>query len=142
MDVFGKFGGGVIKFQMKFIGGFFRLVFFAFFLKYFSHYITLICLSMKSYLGTQSQEVEFHETQIQLFQEIEFLIIRLKLCFFMRLKLSKNIDQEVEFLIMRLKFKKRIIRNFDLMIHLLVPSTIMRLKFKINYINLVNCTCD
>jgi len=53
---------------------------------------------------TQGQEVEFHEIKIQLFQEIEFLIMRSKLCLFMRSNLSNNIDQEVDTLIMRSNF--------------------------------------
>jgi hypothetical protein len=49
-------------------------------------------------------EVEFHEIEIQLFQEVEFSIM-----------------------------KNSIISNFDLMINLLVASTIMRSKFKIKH---------
>ena len=78
-------------------------------------------------------EVEFHEIEIQLFQEVEFLIMRSKFNSFMRSNLSNNIDQEVDTSIMRSKFKKRIIRNFDHMIDLLVASTIMRSKFKIKH---------
>jgi hypothetical protein len=33
---------------------------------------------------TQGQEVEFHEIEIQLFHEVEFLIMKSKLTFFMR----------------------------------------------------------
>ncbi len=51
-------------------------------------------------------EVEFHEIKTQLFQEIEFLIMRSKLCLFMRSNLSNNIDQEVNTSIMRLKPKQ------------------------------------
>ncbi len=40
----------------------------------------------------QGQEVEFHEIEIQLFQEIEFLIMRSK---FLIMNLFK-IDQEIE----------------------------------------------
>ncbi len=54
-------------------------------------------------------EVEFHDIEIQLFQEIEFLIMRSKLCMFMRSNLSNNIDQEVDTLIMRLKFQKALL---------------------------------
>jgi hypothetical protein len=42
---------------------------------------------------TQGQEVEFHEIEIQLFQEVEFSIMRSKLDLIMRSKLSKNILQ-------------------------------------------------
>ncbi len=48
-------------------------------------------------------EVEFHEIEIQLFQEVEFLIMRSKFNLFMRSNLSNNIDQEVDTSIMRLK---------------------------------------
>jgi hypothetical protein len=51
-------------------------------------------------------DVEFHEIKIQLLQEIEFLIMRSKLCLFMRSNLSNNIDQEVDTSIMRSKFQK------------------------------------
>jgi hypothetical protein len=54
----------------------------------------------------QGQEVKFHEIKIQLFQEIEFLIMMAILCLFMRLNKSNNIDQEVDTLIMRLKPKQ------------------------------------
>ena len=56
---------------------------------------------LKENLMTQGQEVEFNEYKIQLFQEIKFSIMRSKLCLFMRLNLSNNIDQEVDTLIMR-----------------------------------------
>ncbi len=54
-------------------------------------------------------EVEFYEIKIQLFQEIEFSIMRSKLCLFMRSNLSNNIDQEVDTLIMRSKFQKALL---------------------------------
>jgi hypothetical protein len=38
----------------------------------------------KAHKMTQGQEVKFHEIEIQLFQEIKFLIMRSKLCLFMR----------------------------------------------------------
>ncbi len=52
---------------------------------------------------TQGQEVEFHEIKIQLFQEVEFSIMRSKFNLFMRSNLSNNIDQEVDTSIMRSK---------------------------------------
>ncbi len=89
-------------------------------------------------------EVEFHEIKIELFQEIEFSIMRSKFNLFMRSNLFINIwqfwsggwhfDHEI-------KIQKSIIRNFDLMINLLVKSTIMRSKFKKKYFNLVSYTC-
>ena len=54
----------------------------------------------------QGQEVKFHEIKIQLFQEIEFLIMMAILCLFMRSNKSNYIDQEVDTLIMRLKPKQ------------------------------------
>ncbi len=54
-------------------------------------------------------EVEFHVIEIELFQEIEFLIMRSKLCLFMRLNLSNNIDQEFLTSIMRSKFQKALL---------------------------------
>ncbi len=63
-------------------------------------------------LATQGQEVEFHEIEIQLFQEVKFLIMRSKLCLFMRSNLSNNIDQEVDTSIMRSKLNWSVIRQF------------------------------
>ncbi len=48
-------------------------------------------------------EVKFHEIKIQLFQEVEFSIMRSKFNLFMRSNLSNNIDQEVNTSIMRSK---------------------------------------
>ncbi len=56
---------------------------------------------MELNISTQGQEVEFHQIKIQLFQEIEFSI--------MRLNLSNNIDQEVDTLIMRSKFQEALL---------------------------------
>ena len=50
-------------------------------------------------------EVEFHEIKIAIFHEIKITIMRSKLCLFMRLNLSNNINQEVNTLIMRLKLE-------------------------------------
>ena len=52
---------------------------------------------------TQGQEVEFHEIEIQLFQEVDKSIMRSKFNLFMRSNLSNNIDQEVDTSIMRSK---------------------------------------
>jgi hypothetical protein len=71
-------------------------------------------------------EVEFHEIKIQLFQKVEFLIMRSKFNLFMRSNLSNNIDQEVDTLIMRSKFPNNAFFNFDLMINLLAASVIMK----------------
>jgi len=78
-------------------------------------------------------EVKFHEIKIQLFHEIEFLIMRSKFNLFMRSNLFINIwqfwsggqifDHEIE-------IQKSIIRNFDLMIILAANKLIMRSKFK------------
>jgi hypothetical protein len=51
-------------------------------------------------------EVEFHEIKIAIFHEIKITIMRSKLCLFMRLNLSNNIDQEVDTSIMRSKPKQ------------------------------------
>ncbi len=56
-------------------------------------------------MGTD-HEVEFHEIKIAIFHEIKIMIIWSKLCWYMRLNLSNNIDQEVDTSIMRLKLKK------------------------------------
>ena len=45
---------------------------------------------------TQGQEVEFHEIEIQLFQEVEFFIMRSKFNLFMRSNFFCKIDQEIE----------------------------------------------
>ncbi len=76
----------------------------------------LISPNFHSHIKTHSQinniltmgndhEVEFHEIEIQLFQEVEFLIMRSKFNLFMRSNLSNNIDQEVDTSIMRSKPK-------------------------------------
>jgi hypothetical protein len=53
-------------------------------------------------------EVEFHEIEIQLFQEVEFLIMRSKFNLFMRSNLSNNIDRGRSF------FQKPFFRKFVL----------------------------
>ncbi len=63
-----------------------------------------MCFCLINFM-TQGQKVEFHEIKIQLFQEVEFLIMRSKFNLFMRSNLSNNIDQWVKFLIMRSKPK-------------------------------------
>ncbi len=47
-------------------------------------------------LAAQGQEVEFHEIKIQLFQEVEFSIMRLKFNLFMRSNFFCKIEQEIE----------------------------------------------
>ena len=65
--------------------------------------LTLI-VDVLDLLKGNDHEVKFHEIEIQLFQEIKFLIMRSKLCLFMRSNLSNNIDQEVDTLIMKSNF--------------------------------------
>ncbi len=107
---------------------------------------------------TQGQEVKFHEIKIQLFQEIELSIMRLKFLIIDSISWSRQFLWGQNCLIMLFRVlisrsflwltnwswdqnSKSIISNFNLMIDLLVASTIMRSKFKINYSNLVSCTC-
>ena len=75
-------------------------------------------------------EVEFHEIELQLFQEIEFLIMRSKLCLFMRSNLSNNIDQEVDTLIMRSKLCLFMRSNLSNNIDQEVDTSIRRLTLR------------
>jgi len=82
---------------------------------------------------TGGQEVKFYEIEICLFYEIEITIMRLKFYLFMRSKLAitfDSFDQEVDTLIMRLKLKKALLANFDHMIVLVTNKSIMRSKLK------------
>jgi len=64
------------------------------------------CLQTNPILKGNDHEVEFHEIEIHLFHETEFLIMRSKFYLFMRSNLSNNIDQEVDTSIMRSKPKQ------------------------------------
>jgi hypothetical protein len=55
-------------------------------------------------------EIKFHEIKIQLFYEMEIMIMRSKLYLFMRSNLSNNIDQEVDTWIMRSKPKQALLQ--------------------------------
>ena len=80
--------------------------------KNLTSWTNLICFNefMVLGFGGNDHEVEFHEIKIQLFQEIKFLIMRSKLCLFMRSNLSNNIDQEVDTWIMRSKPKQALLQ--------------------------------
>jgi len=72
--------------------------------KLFSKIPQLFFLFFLLFPTGNDHEVEFHEIKIQLFHEIEFLIMRSKFNLFMRSNLSNNIDHEVDTLIMRSNF--------------------------------------
>jgi hypothetical protein len=74
------------------------------------------------------QEVKFHEIQIQLFQEVEFSIMRSKpkKHYYKFLSHDRSCDQQINHEIKTQN--KALLGNLDLMIDLLAASAIMRSK--------------